>query len=309
VVRKAVDSPPETSHVTKNKSTSFVHPEYLVETEWLAAHLNDPHLRILDCTVFLHADKTKGYQVESGYQKWQEGHIPGSGFADLTKDLSDPHGRFMFTMPSAERFAEAMSRYGVGERTHVILYDSLMNIWAARVWWMLRAFGFDNAAVLSGGWRKWRQEERPVSTTPAEIPAGHFVAKPQPQVIARKQDVLAAIENDTTCIINALAAEEHAGKGKSRYKRPGRIKSSVNVPFMTLVDPATHAYLPAKQLRARFADVGALDRKNVVTYCGGGIAACSDAFILTLLGVDNIAVYDGSLTEWTEDPETPMETD
>jgi len=83
----------------------FKHPEYLVETEWLAAHLNDPHLRILDCTVFLHADKTRGYRVESGYQKWQEGHIPGSGFADLTKELSDPHGRFMFTMPSAERFA------------------------------------------------------------------------------------------------------------------------------------------------------------------------------------------------------------
>jgi thiosulfate/3-mercaptopyruvate sulfurtransferase len=293
----------------KEKGMPFKHPEYLVETEWLAAHLNDPHLRILDCTVFLHADKTRGYRVESGYQKWQEGHIPGSGFADLTKELSDPHGRFMFTMPSAERFAEAMSRYGVSEGTYVVLYDSLMNIWAARVWWMLRAFGFDNAAVLSGGWRKWRQEGRPVSTTPTKQPFGHFVARPRPQLIARKSDVLAAIGNGTTCIINALTSEEHAGKGQSRYKRPGRIKSSVNVPFMTLVDPETHAYLPAKQLRARFAEVGALNRKHVVTYCGGGIAACSDAFVLTLLGVDNVAVYDGSLTEWTDDPETPMETD
>jgi thiosulfate/3-mercaptopyruvate sulfurtransferase len=293
----------------KEKGMPFKHPEYLVETEWLAAHLNDPHLRILDCTVFLHADKTRGYRVESGYQKWQEGHIPGSGFADLTKELSDPHGRFMFTMPSAERFAEAMSRYGVSEGTYVVLYDSLMNIWAARVWWMLRAFGFDNAAVLSGGWRKWRQEERPVSTTPTKHPFGHFVVRPRPQLIARKSDVLAAIGSGTTCIINALTSEEHAGKGQPRYKRPGRIKSSVNVPFMTLVDPETHAYLPAKQLRARFAEVGALNRKHVVTYCGGGIAACSDAFVLTLLGVDNVAVYDGSLTEWTDDPETPMETD
>ena len=293
----------------KEKGMPFKHSEYLVETEWLAAHLNDPHLRILDCTVFLHADKTRGYRVESGYQKWQEGHIPGSGFADLTKELSDPHGRFMFTMPSAERFAEAMSRYGVSEGTHVVLYDSLMNIWAARVWWMLRAFGFDNAAVLSGGWRKWRQEERPISTTPTKHPFGHFVARLRPQLIARKPDVLAAIGNGTTCIINALSSEENAGKGQSRYKRPGRIQSSVNVPFMTLVDPETHAYLPAKQLRARFAEVGALNRKHVVTYCGGGIAACSDAFVLTLLGVDNVAVYDGSLTEWTDDPETPMETD
>lgn len=309
MVRKAVTSPSDTPRETKSKSAAFVHPEYLVETDWLAAHLDDPHLRILDCTVFLHADKTQGYRVESGHQKWLEGHIPGSGFADLTKELSDPKGRFMFTMPSAERFAEAMSRYGVSEGTHVVLYDSLMNIWAARVWWMLRAFGFDNAAVLSGGWHKWRKEERPVSTTPTQHPFGHFVARPRPQLIARKQDVLAAIENDTTCIINALAAEEHAGKGQARYKRPGRIKSSVNVPFMTLVDPATHAYLPAKQLRARFTDVGALDRKNVVTYCGGGIAACSDAFVLALLGVENVAIYDGSLTEWTDDPQTPMETD
>jgi len=285
------------------------HPEYLVETEWLAAHLNDPHLRVLDCTVFLHADKARGYRVESGYQKWQEGHIPGSGFADLTKELSDPKGRFMFTMPSAERFAEAMSRYGVSERTHVILYDSLMNIWAARVWWMLRAFGFDNTAVLSGGWRKWRKEERPVSTTPTQHSFGHFVARPRPQLIAHKSDVFAAIGNNTSCLVNALSSEEHAGKGQSRYKRPGRIKSSVNVPFMSLIDPETHAYLPAKQLRARFADVGALNRKYVVTYCGGGIAACSDAFVLTLLGIENVAVYDGSLTEWTNDPQAPMETD
>ncbi|MBM4257671.1 MAG: sulfurtransferase [Deltaproteobacteria bacterium] len=293
----------------QKKGSSFKHPEYLVETDWLAEHLNDPNLRILDCTVFLHADKTRGYRVESGYQKWQEGHIPGSGFADLTKELSDPHGRFMFTMPSAERFAEAMSRYGVSNGNHVVLYDSLMNIWSARVWWMLRTFGFDNAAVLNGGWRKWRKEERPVSTTATKYPFGHFVPHPRPQLIAQKQDVVAAIGNGTTCIVNALTAEEHAGKGQTRYKRPGRIKSSVNVPFMTLVDPETHAYLPADKLRTRFTEVGALNRKHVVTYCGGGIAACSDAFVLTLLGIENVAIYDGSLTEWTEDPETPMEID
>ena len=308
MVRKTVTSPPDISPNAQDPHRGLAHPEYLVETEWLAAHLDDPTLRILDCTVFLHAEKG-GYRVESGYQKWQEGHIPGSGFADLTKDLSDPKGRFMFTLPSADRFAEAMSRYGVSAGSRVVLYDALMNIWAARVWWMLRAFGFDNAAVLSGGWRKWRKEGRPVSTTPVQHPVGHFVAKPRTQFVAQKQDVLAAIGNKNTCIINALSAEEHQGKGQSRYKRPGRIASSVNVPFMTLVDADTHAYLPAEQLRARFDKVGALDRQHVVTYCGGGIAACSDAFILTLLGIENVAIYDGSLTEWTDDPKTPMETD
>jgi thiosulfate/3-mercaptopyruvate sulfurtransferase len=123
---------------------SLKHPEYLVETDWLAEHLSDPNLRILDCTVFLHADKAHGYRVESGHQKWREGHIPGSGFADLTKELSDPKGRFMFTMPSAERFAEAMSRYGVSEKTRVILYDkrrttSIDYADAASVWALCRA--------------------------------------------------------------------------------------------------------------------------------------------------------------------------
>ena len=291
---------------------SFVHPEHLAETDWLASHLTDPDLRILDCTVLLHPDQERGYRLESGYQAWKEGHIPGSGFADLTSDLSDRNGRFMFTMPPAEQFAEAMSRYGVGEGTRVVLYDSLMNIWAARVWWMLRAFGFDHAMVLNGGWQKWTKEGRPISTVPPtcpSYPAGRFIARPRPQLIADKQEVFSAIGNNATCILNALSAEEHAGKGPARYRRPGRIPSSVNVPFRALVDPETHAYLPAEQLRTRFSAVGATNRERVITYCGGGIAASSDAFVLTLLGIENVAVYDGSLTEWTSDPVMPMETD
>ena len=122
-----------------------------------------------------------------------------------------------------------------------------------------------------------------------------------------KHDVVAAIEDRGSCLLNALTAEEHAGT-VARYGRPGRIPASVNVPTVALVDPVTHAYLPAKQLRAQFAAAGALDCGRVITYCGGGIAASSDAFVLTLLGVANIAVYDGSLLEWAADPTLPMET-
>jgi len=288
---------------------SLTHPEYLVETEWLAAHLSDADLRVLDCTVFLHPDAERGFRIESGYEAWRKGHIPGSAFADLLKDLSDQSQTLMFMMPSAEQFAGAMSRYGVGEGTRVVLYDSLMNIWAARLWWMLRAFGFDNAMVLNGGWKKWTKEGRAVSLESSAYPAARFVARPRPDLIASKQEVFAAIGSSATCILNALSAEEHSGKGPARYRRPGRIPSSVNVPFRSLVDPETHAYLPAEQLRAQFASVGATDKDRVITYCGGGIAASSDAFILTLLGKENVAVYDGSLSEWTADPSMPMETD
>lgn len=125
--------------------------------------------------------------------------------------------------------------------------------------------------------------------------------------MVHKHDVVAAIEDRGSCLLNALTAEEHAGT-VARYGRPGRIPASVNVPTVALVDPVTHAYLPAKQLRAQFAAAGALDCGRVITYCGGGIAASSDAFVLTLLGVANIAVYDGSLLEWAADPTLPMET-
>jgi thiosulfate/3-mercaptopyruvate sulfurtransferase len=290
---------------------NFENPQYLVETEWLEMHLTDPDLRILDCTIFSDTDK-RWPHLESGRDAWAQVHIPGSGFADLMSDLSDRNSPLPFMMPPATQFAEAMSRYGVGDGTRVVLYEAsrnmLANMWAARVWWMLRAFGFDQAAVLNGGWHKWTMEGRPISTYPCRYPPARFTVRPRPEIIADKRDVLAAIGNSGTCLLNALLAEEHAGT-KAYYGRPGRIPSSVNVPAMAIVDPVTHAYLPAAQLRATFAAVGALNCGRVITYCGGAIAACSDAFVLTLLGVKNVAVYDGSLLEWAADPTLPMETD
>lgn len=292
---------------------AFAHPEYLVETEWVAAHLDDPTLRILDCTITVQDDEPsqaqgRGFRVESGEAVWRQGHIPGSGFADLVHDLSDPHGQFPFTAPSAEQFAATMSRYGVGEGMRVILYDAFLNVCAARTWWLLRSFGFDNAAILSGGWTKWTKEGRPVSTAPSAYPPARFIARPRPHLIAKKPDVFAAIDKPGTLLIDALNPDDFTGAAPPRYSRPGHIPSSVNVPFSSLVDPETHAYLPEAQLRARFGGVGATSQQQVITYCAVGFTACSDAFVLSLLGVENLAMYDGSLTEWTADPAMPMVT-
>ena len=139
---------------------------------------------MLDCTVFLRAPAPaaprQAYVQESVRGAWEEGHIPGSAFADLTTDLSDPNARLPFTMPSAARFADAMSAIGVGPGTRVVTYDANMSMWAARVWWMLRAMGFDAAAVLDGGWKKWSAEGRPVSQQPATYPPAKFLARPKP---------------------------------------------------------------------------------------------------------------------------------
>jgi thiosulfate/3-mercaptopyruvate sulfurtransferase len=291
---------------------TFVNRQYLVETEELAAQLADPTLRILDCTVFLRppAVGSSGAalaEIESGRAAWQAGHIPGAAFVDLIDELSDAASPLSFTAPPAEQFAEAMSRAGVGEGTRVVCYDADANRWAARVWWLLRAFGFEDAAVLNGGWRKWTLEGRPISTDPPRSPTARFRPRRRPERIAAKEEVLAAIGQGNTCLVNALMPPEYRGEEPSPYGRPGRIPGSINVPARGLVDPATHAYLPAEQIWAAFTSAGLAGAERVITYCRGAIAASSDALLLTLLGVEDVAVYDGSLEEWAADPALPLE--
>jgi thiosulfate/3-mercaptopyruvate sulfurtransferase len=187
-----------------------------------------------------------------------------------------------------------------------VLYDSRANMWAARVWWMLRAFGFDDAAVLDGGWRAWTTDGRPTSTEPARWPAATFTARPRPGLFVGQDTVRAALDSGRTCLVNALDRAQHRGETQP-YGRPGHIAGSSNVPAMELVDGATHRYRPRDELRAAFAEVGERGER-VITYCGGGIAASSDAFVLHLLGHDDVAVYDNSLSEWAADPNLPMET-
>jgi thiosulfate/3-mercaptopyruvate sulfurtransferase len=279
----------------------------LVTTDWLEAELDAPDLRVLDCMVFLHPlpDRSNS-RPESGRAAWAAGHIPGSGFIDLLDDVADVTSAWRFALPSAERFGAAMSRLGVDEDKRVIIYCRDHNVRAARLWWMLRAFGFDRAAVLDGGWVKWTSEGRPVSTEPCRYPPADFAAHPRSDSFVDKATVRAAIGDSGTCLINALNLEQHRGTGGVHYGRQGGIATSICVPARSLTDSRTHAYLPLEQLRDAFAASGAFQRERVITYCGGGIAACSDAFVLHRLGVPNVSVYAHSMQEWAADPSCPM---
>ena len=287
---------------------AFKYPEFLVETEWLAEHLNDSDIRVLDCTAFNRADGSGGVRAESGRKSWAMEHIPGAGHADLVSDLSDNDASFRYMLPQIPQLAQAFSGYGVGAGTRAVLYDSTSGSWATRIWWMLRAIGFDDAYVLDGGLHKWKLEGRPVISDPSTYPPAIFLAKPRAGLMANKDEVLAALDLGATCVLNALSKEQHLGSGGANYGRAGRIADSVNVPAGDLTDPVTHSYLPAKQLAQRFAQVGADRAERVITYCGGGIAASNDAFILTMLGYENVAVYDASMSEWAADPSLPMQT-
>ena len=286
---------------------------YLVDCDWLAQHLGTPELRIVECTSqlpnYFEPSAADGLELTSGRPLFDETHIAGATYVDLLHELSDrSQTNFMYAMPSAEEFARVMSRIGVGDDSAVVLYDRGMNSWAARVWWMLRCFGFDNAAVLDGGWTAWVERDLPASNEPPNYPVATFTPRPRAGLIATRDDVLASLDDGNTCLINALDPDEFAGRPPQRYARPGRIPGSVNVPFAKTVDLPTQTFADENASRQQFADVGALDKERVIAYCGGAIAASNTVFALTRLGVDNVALYDGSLTEWSSDPDLPMET-
>jgi thiosulfate/3-mercaptopyruvate sulfurtransferase len=278
----------------------------LVETDDLAQRLGDPGLRVFDCTVLLEVGPG-GLTITSGRDAWSEAHIPGAGFLDLLTELSDQGSPFRFMLPSAEQFEEVMSSHGVGDGTRVVLYDSQSSAWAARVWWMLRAYGFDGAAVLNGGWKKWALEGRPAESGPTAYPRGDFRARARPGVFVDRDAVLRAVGDSGTCLVNGLSEEQHRGGPTVPGGRPGHIPGSINLPAQSLVDPLTQAYLPEDELCSLVEGQGAGGAGRIITYCGGGIAASGVAFALRLLGHENVSIYDASLEEWATDPSLPIE--
>jgi thiosulfate/3-mercaptopyruvate sulfurtransferase len=289
-------------------TSRYAHPDAIVSTQWLADNLHDPSLRVFDCTTYLLYETGTGrpYRIESGRSDYDKEHIPGSAFLDLQGELSDNSSRFNFTMPAADDLAARFAAKGIGTGTRVVLYSRKTMQWATRVWWMLRAIGFDDAAVLDGGFDKWSAEGRPVETAETRYPSARLEARPRPGLFIGKDEIRVAIGDAGTCTINALAPDLHKGDNP-RYGRPGRIPGSVNVPAPALVDPSSMTLKAPEAVAATFAAVGADKSKRILVYCGGGIAATLDAFLLHQLGYEDIAVYDNSMNEWAKDETLPIE--
>jgi thiosulfate/3-mercaptopyruvate sulfurtransferase len=290
-------------------------PRPLISPAELAPRLDAPELRLIECgVVYRMLPDGSDFRVESAQPLYDAGHLPGAVFVDVAAELCDPASGLRFTMPAPERVAEAFGRHGVGPGAFAVLYCRDHNIFAARLWWMLRAIGWDDAAVLDGGFVRWVAEGRPVATDVRRHPPARLVPRPRPGLFVDKAAVRQALGDPRAVVVNALSAEQHEGRGGVTYGRPGRIAGSVSVPARALTDPMTHAYLPRERIRAALEAAGVLrpgggpGGRRVVTYCGAGIAASSDALLLTLLGMEDVAVYDGSLEEWARDPECPMES-
>lgn len=280
----------------------------LVDSNWLAAQLADSNLVVVDTSMIFIIPPGGGYyEARSGRDIYRDGHIPGAVFADLLHDLADESARAIFTALASETFAKRIGRLGIGNDDHVVIYDQGPMTWATRLWWNLRLEGFDRASVLEGGLPAWRSAGLPVTAGDEARPPKAFTARRRPELCADSQDVLAALKDEGTVLIDVLSPQSFRGEVDT-YARPGHIPGAKNVPVSTLYRDSSLA-ATQEQIRDAFAGTEALeDDKQVIAYCGSGIAATYAAFSLARLGRSDVAVYDGSLTEWAANPHLPMET-
>ena len=273
----------------------------LVTTDWLSQHLDALDLVVRDCTVRTEFDDGGGFRNVSSRADYEGGHIPSAGFADLTCDFCDTNSPIEFAVPTPEHFCSAMGKLGVGDDSRVVLYDGYLSGWAARVWWMLRWVGFDRAALLDGGLKAWTADGHSLSTEPATRRAKQLTPVPRPELIADRDEVLAAIDDGTVCLIDTLPEAYYRGE-MTLYSRPGHIPSASNISAIELLDEEGR-YRPHDELATMHeGDHNA----RTITYCGGGIAASSNAFIMIRLGFTDVAVYTASLQDWAANPDNPL---
>ncbi|UFS59747.1 sulfurtransferase [Subtercola endophyticus] len=307
-----------TSSLTTSASPVLASP--LVSTQWLCDHLGSDGLIVLDATVLSVAAFDGSPTWLSGLDAYLiDGHIPGALFADLLEAFSDTDKPYGFARPSAAQFEAAATALGITNSSTVVIYDNALGQWAARLWWLFRAFGYDRVAVLDGGLTKWNLDERPVETgyIEPELSDEPFAAGERPELWVDKPYVESVVDGRTDArLVCALPAAEFAGTAGPR-SRLGHIPGSVNVTAGRLADRASHVLLKGDALREAFAavlgegtdaavDLAQPSGRRIVLYCGAGIAAAADALALVLLGETNVAVYDGSLNEWVADESAPV---
>jgi thiosulfate/3-mercaptopyruvate sulfurtransferase len=281
----------------------YAHPESLVEAEWLAVHLDDPDIRVVDASF-----KLPGI-TPTAREDYDRGHIPGAVFFDID-DIAEPGTSLPHMIPSPELFARKMEGLGIGDDDRVIVYDSAGLSSAGRAWWMLRLFGHHNVALLDGGLPKWKAEKRPLETAVPNPSRRRFTARFDPALVRDKRALLDNLSTRREQVVDARAAGRFAGIAEETRPglRRGHIPGSRNLPYDRVTDPQTHRLNHAEELSQLFRDAGvALDRP-IVTSCGSGVTACALAFALHLIGHPGAAVYDGSWSEWGLPGDTPVET-
>jgi thiosulfate/3-mercaptopyruvate sulfurtransferase len=270
--------------------TSFARPELLVDADWLAAHLNDPNVRIVDL-------RTRTYG---------DGHIPGAVWLD--NNAIRVANRPPTFLPTPAEFEELMASMGISNSTRVVAYDDRGGIYAARLWWILNYYGHNNVALLDGGWRKWTLDKRPTSTAVPTPTRAIFRVQPGTVKVATLDDVKAAINKPGMKLIDARTQAEIEGKDLRNIKRGGYIESSIPVYWEDTFDPKTHTFKTAADIQKLYRDRGIQASDDVIVYCQIGMRAAHDLFTLALIGHDltKLRNYYGSWEEWGNRDDTPI---
>jgi thiosulfate/3-mercaptopyruvate sulfurtransferase len=274
----------------------------LVSTEWLAAHLDDPNLRIVDVRWYLF-DKTK-----EGREEYLQGHIPGAVFIDVSADLAAPFGQGpgRHPLPRPELFAEAASEAGIGAETFVVAYDDAGGASAARLWWLLRYFGHEQVSLLDGGIVSWIAEGRPLETRIPAVSRAAFTPHPHPEQVVDQGTVDALRRDPGALVLDVRAGERYRGEVEPIDPRAGHVPGAVSAPYTgNLRAEDDPRFLEPAQLRARFHGLGADRSRRIVSYCGSGINACQNIFALHLAGFADTLLYEGSWSDWSRNPERP----
>lgn len=273
----------------------YARPELLVEPGWLADHAKDPNVRIIDCATV---------------DAYRRAHIPGAVqlpvhfyIKDEDPDGSD-HGTFVMKMPA---FESLMGDLGITNDTTVVAYDDNNALVASRLWWVLNFYGHTNVKVLNGGWHRWLHENRSVTFHATRPSKTTFHARPVEEIHASSDDVLESY-NDPACqVLDARSDGEWEGTNSRGNKRAGHVPNAKHLEWTRFVESSdTRRFLPADEIEELLRGAGIAREKPTITYCQGGIRAAHAAFVMTLLGYDNVRVYDGSMRDWANREDTPL---